>query len=111
AAVVAFGWGNMRTIAGRLGCDASGHRGHSHKPKSFVDSAVLVPDRGKERDAERIAADIGARVAYMPEGEPDNFDANDYARREGHEALAELLGQAVKVSRESQESQPEPLRK
>lgn len=99
-AVVAFGWGNVRRVAG-----------------SLPDNVVLVPDVGKEADAGRIAADIGASVAYMPEGEPDNFDANDYAQREGYEALAALLGQAVTFAKNSRNSansspvEPEPLRR
>lgn len=89
-AVVAFGWGNVRRVAG-----------------SLPGNVVLVPDTGKEADAGRIVADMGASVAYMPEGEPDNFDANDYAQREGYEALASLL----EMSQKSQVSQPEPLRR
>jgi len=95
AAVVAFGWGNVGRIAAGLDSDM-----------------VLVPDKGKEADAEHLAAELGAAVAFMPDNEADNFDANDYAQREGHEALADLLGQAVKVSKDSQLSQaPEPLRR
>jgi len=55
---------------------------------------VLCPDRGKEQEAETIARDVGAAVATMPEGEPVNFDSNDYAAAHGHDALEVLLSGA-----------------
>ncbi len=90
AAVVAFGWGRVRAVAGEL---------RQRDPSARL---VLVPDRGKEDEAERIARDVGAAVAAMPEGEPPNFDANDYAQREGFDALEVLL------SRASEPPKPEP---
>jgi hypothetical protein len=56
---------------------------------------VLVPDTGKEQDAQKIAAEIGAAVAAMPEGEANNFDANDLAQRDGRDVLALLLESAT----------------
>jgi putative DNA primase/helicase len=92
-AVVCFGAGNMRRIAeGLRQRDASGR-------------LVLVPDVGKEADADNIAGDIGAAVARMPEGEPNNFDASDLAMREGLDALAQLLESAHAPPK------PEPLLK
>ncbi len=81
-AVVCFGWGNVRRVAEQWRQKEPGAR------------LILVPDVGKEADAERIARDVRAAVACMPEGEPSNFDANDYAQREGADALALLLEQA-----------------
>lgn len=77
-AIVAFGWGNVARVA----ADLRGYR------------VVIVPDRGKEAAAEKIARDLGAAVAFMPQDEPDNFDANDYGQREGFDALEHLLSQA-----------------
>jgi hypothetical protein len=82
AAVVAFGWGRVAKVAGEL---------RQRDPSAVL---VLVPDVGKEADAERIARDVSARVAAMPEGSPANFDANDYGQREGFDALEVLLSQA-----------------
>lgn len=85
-AIVAFGWGNVARIA----ADLQGYR------------VVIVPDRGKEAAAEKIARDLRAAVAFMPQDEPDNFDANDYGQREGFDALEHLLSQAAEPAK------PEP---
>ena len=79
AAVVAFGAGNMGKVATAL--------------RQMDDTArlVLVPDAGKEEDAHRIAAETRAAVATMPEGEVNNFDANDLMQRDGFDVLAALL--------------------
>jgi hypothetical protein len=82
AAVVCFGAGNMGKAAAALrALDASAQ-------------LVLVPDVGKEQDADKIAREVGAAVAYMPPGEANNFDANDLAQRDGGDVLAELLERA-----------------
>ena len=79
AAVACCGWGRVRAVAAELRArDASAR-------------LVLVPDTGKEQDADKIAQDVGAAVAYMPQGEANNFDACDLAAREGGDVLAELL--------------------
>jgi putative DNA primase/helicase len=83
AALCCFSWGNVGKRAAEL-------RRH--------DSAcriVLVPDTGKEGDAERIAGEVGAAVARMPDGSPQNFDVNDYAQAEGVDALECLLAGAT----------------
>lgn len=79
AAVVCFGWGNVARVAADL--------------RRRDDSArlVLVPDVGKEESAAQIARDVGAIVAAMPDGEPQNFDANDLAARDGLDVLEALL--------------------
>jgi putative DNA primase/helicase len=56
---------------------------------------VLVPDVGQESKAEKIAADVGAAIAFMPLGEANNFDANDLAQRDGGDVLKLLLERAT----------------
>lgn len=87
AAVVAVGWGRVRTVAAAL---------LQHRPGLRL---VLVPDAGKEAGAQAIAAELGCQWVEMPAGSPSNFDANDYAAEHGADALAELLERA---------RQPEP---
>jgi hypothetical protein len=93
AAVVCFGWGNVARVAADL------------RQRDASARLVLVPDVGKESDAEKIARDVGAAVAAMPEGEADNFDANDLAQRDGADVLADLLERA------SEPAKPVPLLK
>lgn len=83
AAVVAFGAGNMGKVATAL------------RQMDDTTRLVLVPDAGKEDDAHRIAAEIGAAVANMPTGEANNFDANDLMQRDGFDVLASLLESAT----------------
>ena len=79
AAVVCFGAGNMRRVAADLrACDAYAR-------------LVLVPDVGKESDAHTIALQVGAAVACMPDGWPQNSDVNDLAQRDGADVLERLL--------------------
>ncbi len=92
-AVVCFGWGNVARVAADL-------RQHDKTAR-----LVLVPDTGKEESAFKIAADVGAKVACMPEGEAQNFDANDLAQRDGFDVLVDLLNST------SEPSKPEPLLK
>src|SRR5207249_5007654 len=49
---------------------------------------------GKEQDADKIAREVGAAVAVMPEGWPNNADVNDLAQRDGADVLAQLLESA-----------------
>lgn len=83
AAVVAFGAGNMGKVAKAL---------RQQDPSAKL---VIVPDTGKESDAEKIAAEVGAAVAAMPTGEANNFDANDLMQRDGGDVLAALLESAT----------------
>jgi len=80
-AVCCFGWGNVKTIAGQL---------RQREPDLKL---VICPDTGKESDAHRIAAEIGAAVACMPEGWPDNSDLNDVfcSPDAGFDVVASLL--------------------
>jgi putative DNA primase/helicase len=84
AAVVCFGWGRVRAVATELRhLDASAQ-------------LVLVPDVGKEAEAETIARDLGAAVACLPQDWSSNSDVNDYAVREGFDMLEALLERAVR---------------
>lgn len=90
AAVVAFGWGNVARVAADL------------RQRDASARLVLVPDTGKEEPAAKIARELGCAVAYMPQGEAQNFDANDLAQRDGLDVLAALLEGA------SEPPKPEP---
>jgi len=79
AAVVAFGWGNVARVAAEL------------RQRDASARLVVVPDTGKEESAAEIAQAVGAAVAYMPQGEAQNFDANDLAQRDGFDVLAGVL--------------------
>ncbi len=79
AAVVCFGAGRMRDVAQSLRAEI---------PQARI---VIVPDKGKEQDAETIAREVRGEWVAMPEDSPPNYDANDYAAEHGAEALGELL--------------------
>jgi putative DNA primase/helicase len=83
AAVACFGWGNVGKVAADL------------RQRDASARLVLVPDVGKEESAAEIAQAVGAAVAYMPQGEAQNFDANDLAQRDGFDVLAGLLEAAT----------------
>ena len=93
AAVCAFGWGRVRAVATEL------------RQRDASARLVLVPDAGKEGEAERIAAELGCHVARMPDGSPTNFDANDYAQADGFDALEALLS----LASEPPKPEPHPL--
>lgn len=81
-AVACFGWGNVGKVAADL---------RQREPAARL---IICPDTGKEESAAEIAQAVGAAVAYMPQGEVQNFDANDLAQRDGHDVLAGLLEDA-----------------
>ena len=83
AAVACFGWGRVRSVAAEL------------RQRDASARLVLVPDVGKEQEADKIAQEVGAAVAHMPAGEANNFDASDLAMRDGGDVLAELLEAAL----------------
>ncbi len=82
AAVVCFGWGRVRAIAEEL------------RQRDASARLVLVPDRGKEDEAETIAREVRGQYVTMPSDTPPNFDANDYAAANGHDGLEVLLAAA-----------------
>lgn len=81
-AAVAFGAGRMESVARALLERVPGVR------------VVLVADRGKEPDAERIARDLGCVWVAPPTDFKKNDDVNDLHQRDGLQAVAELLAQA-----------------
>jgi hypothetical protein len=84
AAACCFGSGRMRAVAAEL---------RQRDPSARL---VLVPDVGKEADAEAIARDIGAEFVGMSTAWPRNADVNDLAKRDGFDALEVLLSGAAK---------------
>jgi len=84
AAVVCFGWGRVRGVAAGL------------RQRDPAARLVLVPDAGKERDAESIAREVAGQFVAMPDGWPKNADVNDLAQREGFDVLEALLSSAGK---------------
>lgn len=78
-AAVCFGWGRMRAVAEDL------------RRRDGNLQLVIVPDVGKEQDAQRLATDIGARWVEMPAGWPSNSDVSDLALRDGFDALEAVL--------------------
>lgn len=83
AAVVCFGWGRVRAVAAEL------------RQRNASARLVLVPDVGKEEQAQAIAKEVNTLVATMPPGWPQNSDVNDLAQRDGGDVLAALLESAT----------------
>lgn len=86
AAVVTFGASRMGTVAAAVREACSGA------------VLVLVPDVGKEAQADKVAANLRCAVARMPEGKPSNYDAWDVWQDEsvpGAVALASILESAA----------------
>lgn len=82
-AVVCFGAGRMRKVAAEL------------RQRDASARLVLVPDVGKESEADAIARELGCAVARLPDDKPKNYDANDYAAEHGLDELEEVLAAAV----------------
>lgn len=83
AAVVCFGAGRMATVSKVL------------RAKYPAARLVIVPDRGKEEQAAKIAASVAGMTVTMPTDKPGNYDANDYLLEHGTGALADLLQRPV----------------
>lgn len=79
AAVVCFGSGRMATVAKVL------------REKYPATRLVVVPDRGKEEQAAKIAAAVIGRWIELPGEKPLNYDCNDFAQEFGTGALIDLL--------------------
>jgi hypothetical protein len=84
AAVVAFGAGRVKAVAGVL---------KEREPSARL---VLVPDTGKEKDFEEAARELACGFVLMPEGLPNNWDVADMIERDGVEALADWLEMEVR---------------
>ena len=96
ASVVCFGAGRMRCVATEL------------RKLDPVARLVLVPDAGKEAQAQAIAADVGCEFVLMPTGSPSNFDAHDYAAEHGMDALDALIGTAQTPPKSDEPERPGP---
>lgn len=80
AAVVCFGAGRMMTVAKVL------------RDKYPAAGLVIVPDRGKEADAQKIAAAVVGQWIEMPIDKPSNYDANDYLQEAEAGCISCLAG-------------------
>ncbi|MEO8401526.1 MAG: AAA family ATPase [Gammaproteobacteria bacterium] len=56
---------------------------------------VIVSDRGKEKEAAKIAIEIAGAWIAMPSHFSDNYDVNDYLLEYGENSLRELLARPV----------------
>jgi putative DNA primase/helicase len=52
---------------------------------------VIVPDKGKEEQAEEIAISLNCHCIEMPSDKQSNYDAHDYLLEYGTDALTALL--------------------
>lgn len=68
---------------------------------------VLVPDKGAEGTAHKVAAEVGGYLVEMPEDAPSNYDAWDVEDKGGRIALQTLLTGLKKP--EPKTPKPEPL--
>jgi putative DNA primase/helicase len=83
ASVVCFGWGMVKARAAEL------------RTRDPAMTLVIVPDVGKDAEAEAIARGVGGKVAAMPEGWPKNSDVGDLGLRDGFDAVEALLAKAT----------------
>lgn len=82
-AICCFGSGNIERVV-------SDYRGRE-PDKRFV----ILPDRGKEKEAFEIASKYNCAVALLPESEPDNFDCNDIFCRDGGDVLQKIFDKLI----------------
>ena len=55
---------------------------------------ILIPDRGGECKAAKIASEIGCQWVELPQDKPSNYDVNDYAYDHSYDSLTVLLAGA-----------------
>jgi putative DNA primase/helicase len=79
AAVVCFGWGLVKARAAEL------------RERFPALTIVIVPDVGKESQAEEISLLVQGKVAAMPEGWSTNSDLCDLGLRDGFDAVEAAL--------------------
>lgn len=72
---------------------------------------VIVPDRGKEAQAQALAKRYCAALVFMPADMPENGDANDYAAEYGADELEVLLNKPLQPTRRYQLASAEDLAK
>ena len=92
-AVSCFGAGRMAKIAEVL------------RRKYPNAKLVVVPDRGKEAAAAKIASAVYGYWVEMPSEKPSNYDVNDYLLEYGLESLADLLSKILEPQPANQEPQ------
>lgn len=81
-AAVCFGVSRMSKVAEAI---------HAKHPSARL---VIVPDGGKEQQAEAIARHVRGAWVEMPEGSSSNYDLNDFHQAHGLKAVRSLLEQA-----------------
>lgn len=82
AAVVSFGWGRIANLAKAI-------------TKAYPNArVVIVPDGGKESDAEKAARTFGCAYVPLPTDWENNQDINDLQKSKGLEAVRSLLAQS-----------------
>jgi hypothetical protein len=82
AAVVCFGWGRVAKVAEAI------------RAKYQTARLVIVPDSGKEAQAEAIAKKLNGSWCEMPKGCANNYDLNDHQQAHGLQSVRALLEQA-----------------
>ena len=83
-AIVCFGSGRMRSVAAEL------------RQRDASLRLVIVPDAGKEAEAEKIARELACEFICLPEGSPSNFDVCDLALRDGLDVVEALLAAPIR---------------
>lgn len=81
-AIVCFGWGRVAGVAEAV---------RSFYPES---SLTIVPDGGKQDEAELIAQKLGCAYVPLPSDWGKNYDINDLHREEGFDAVLSVLAGA-----------------
>lgn len=89
-AVVSFGDSRLNTVAEAL---------RRKYPKSDL---IIVPDRGKETKAAKVAKSIGGSYIALPEEFPENYDVNDYLQQHNVSDLSLLLSQPIETEEQKE---------
>jgi putative DNA primase/helicase len=82
--VVCFGDARLAKVA---------HALHQQYPKATL---MLLPDRGKEAKAAKIARAINGEWCELPANKKGNYDVNDLMLEEGFEAVEKVLAAPIK---------------
>lgn len=83
ASIVCFSVSRMMTVAKVL---------RAKYPNAKL---ILVPDRGQEELASKIALAVSGHLVKLPNDKDSNYDANDYVMEYGYDALANLLAEII----------------
>lgn len=96
----------QRAVVG-FGCDNVGKVARNIRQAEPDTLLTICLDVGQEEKADKFGKEFNASVVKMPEGEAKNFDISDLAKRDGMDALIELLESAI----EQPKPEPHPLAK